>query len=87
MNPVNPDLDITPEATASIWWNILDDALRDRTVVSVRLTSGDLYTGKVSAVDFTVATLDAPDPTSREAYEHTIALAAIIAITSKPQED
>lgn len=84
---MNPDIDITPEATASIWWNILDDALRDRAVVSVRLISGDLYTGKVSAVDFTMVTLAAPDPTSREAHEHTIALAAIIAITSKPREE
>lgn len=76
-----PSVSTSPEALATLWANHLNDARSSNRLVAVRLTSGDVYAGRVLAVGSVTADLEHHDPDSRKTYGHTVALTAIIAIT------
>lgn len=79
-DPFNmPRVDTTPEALADAWARILDDAKASDSPVGVRLISGDLYAGRIVAVESTSVGIEQRE--SGKVYQHTIALSAIIALT------
>ena len=67
------------------WARILDDARDHAYTVTAHLVSGATFTGLVTAVDVDLVSIDQRDPESSRVAEHTIALAAIIAITSQTE--
>jgi hypothetical protein len=82
-----PGVDTSPEALAKLWADLLNDARSSNRLVAVRLTSGDVYPGRVLAVGSVSADLEQPKPDSGKTYGHTVALTAIIAITFEVDAD
>ncbi|YCK33127.1 hypothetical protein ACNF49_03190 [Actinomadura sp. ATCC 39365] len=63
------------------WIALLDNARHENRVISVRLLSGDSFTGHVTRRGDSVVTVESSDRASGGAREHNLAISAIVSIS------